>query len=462
LILPSGLVTAAYLTRKLGPDGYGLFSLAAGLMIFIGATAVSLFSRGTIKLIAEAEDPGPVATTVLRMHVACGFATTFIVMLLAQPLALVLDEPRLTFYLLLFALDPFLLVLARAHRSILIGTGRFREQAVPLAVRQLARLLLIVVLVEGGLSIAGAVLGLVGASFVELLAYRRFVRPRFIPASNYPAGRIWSEATPIFFAALFLALFGRVDLFALTALGLPTSEAGYYGAAQNLSIVPGLFAVSFTPLLLSTLSTLRRDGEHESARAMGRAAIRVVLGMMPFAAMVSGASNEIVRLIFGADFAPTGPLLACLIVGKVAAVTISITFVMLIAAERAVLSVLLAAPMLALALAGHLTFIPRYGALGAACVTAGLEITGALVALVLAHRFLGVSPPGSTLARSILISAAVYLAATSWPAAGAWLVVKLALIVVGIVAGYAALGEFRPGEIAWFRAFVRRVCSRTA
>ena len=210
------------------------------------------------------------------------------------------------------------------------------------------------------------------------------------------------------------------------------------------------------------LSTLRRNGEHESVRAMGRAAIRVVLGMMPFAAMVSGASNEIVRLIFGADFAPTGPLLACLIVGKVAAVTISITFVMLIAAERAVLSVLLAAPMLALALAGHLTFIPRYGALGAACVTAGLEITGALLALVLAHRFLGVSPPGSTVARSILISAAVWLAATSWPAAGAWLVVKLALIVAGIVVAYALLGEFTPGEIAWFRAFVRRVCSRTA
>ena len=226
---------------------------------------------------------------------------------------------------------------------------------------------------------------------------------------------------------------------------------------RAIDVAAAMSALSQRIVLNALFSTDLHDPE-----ALGTAISVRRRYMMPFAAMVSGASNEIVRLIFGADFAPTGPLLACLIVGKVAAVTISITFVMLIAAERAVLSVLLAAPMLALALAGHLTFIPRYGALGAASVTAGLEITGALVALVLAHRFLGVSPPGSTLARSILISAAVYLAATSWPAAGAWLVVKLALIVVGIVAGYAVLGEFRPGEIAWFRAFVRRVCSRTA
>jgi len=430
--------------------------------MFIGGMAVSLFSRGTIKLIAEAEDWRPVATTVVRMHIACGIATTFLVILFAQPLARVLDEPRLTFYLLLFALDPFLLVLSRAHRSVLIGTGRFREQAVPLAIRQVARLVLIVVLVECGLSIAGAVLGLVGASLVELLAYRRYVRPPLVPASDYPASRLWNEATPIFFTALFLALFGRVDLFALTALGLPTSEAGYYGAAQNLSIVPSLFAISFTPLLLSTLSSLRSNGEHEAVRAMCRDAIRIVLGMVPFALMASGASDEIVRLIFGADFAPTAPLLACLIVGKVAAVTISITFVMMIAAGRPALSMMLAAPMLGLALAGHLTFIPRLGAIGAAWVTAGLEITGALIALVLAHRVLRVLPPGPTALRTLPIAAAAWLAATSWPAAGVWLVVKLTLIAFGIVAGYALSGEFKPNEIAWFRAFVARLRSRAA
>jgi O-antigen/teichoic acid export membrane protein len=421
---------------------------------------VLLFSRGTIKLIAEAADWKPIATTVLRMHAASGLVTMLLVILFARPLAAVLEEPRLTFYLVLFALDPLLLALSRAHRSVLIGAGRFREQAVPLALRQVARLLLIVVFVESGLSIAGAVLGLVGASAVELIAYRRYIRPRIFPASDYPARRVWNEATPIFFSALCLALFGRVDLFALTALGLPTSDAGYYGAAQNLSIVPGLFAMSFTPLLLSTLSTMRANGEHEGVRAMCRDAMRLVFGMLPFAAMASGASDEIVRLIFGPDFGPTAPLLACLIFGKVAAVMISITVVMLIVIQRPMFSILLAAPLLALAIAGHLAFIPRFGAMGAAYVTAGLESAGAIVALALAHRFMRVLPPGSTVMRTLLVTAAAWLAAWAWPAAGVWLAAKLALITFGIVAAYALLGEFRPNEMAWVLAFARRLRSR--
>jgi O-antigen/teichoic acid export membrane protein len=456
LILPTGIVSAAYLTRTFGPDGYGLFSLAATLIALIGSAAVSLFSRGAIKLVAEAEDWRPVATTITRMHLGCGIATMFLVILLARPLALVLDEPRLTFYLLVFSLEPLLLVIARAHRSVLIGTGGFRQQAVPLAVRQVSRLALIVVLVESGLSITGAVLGLVGASLVELIVYRRYVRPRIHPASDFPARRVWSEGTPIFFAVLSLALFSRVDLFALTALGLPTSEAGYYAAAQNLSIVPGLFAMSFTPLLLSTLSTMRRDGEHEQARAMSRDAMRLVCGMIPFAALVAGASEEIVSLLFGAQFAPTAPILAWLIFGKVAAAMISVVFVLLIVAERPSVSVALGAPMLALALAGHVLLIPRFGAIAAAWVTVLLEATGALAALLIVYAVSRVRLPMPTVARTVSIGIAAWLAATLWAAPTLWIIPKIALIACGIAAAYALLGEFSANEIAWANGFLRR------
>ena len=103
--------------------------------------------------------------------------------------------------------------MSRAHRSVLIGVGRFREQAVPIAVRPVARLALVIVLVESGLSIAGAVLGLVGATLVELFVYRWYISPRLFPASEYPARRVWNQATPILFSALCLALVSRVDLF---------------------------------------------------------------------------------------------------------------------------------------------------------------------------------------------------------------------------------------------------------
>jgi O-antigen/teichoic acid export membrane protein len=455
LILPTGLVSAAYLTRTLGPDGYGLFSLTATLASFATGTAISLFARGSIKLVAEADDWRPVATTILRMYVACGIVVALLLCLLARPIAAVLDEPRLAFYLLLFSLEPLFFVLSRAHRQVLIGIGKFREQAVPIAIRPLARLLLIIVFVESGLSISGAVLGIIGASLIELLAYRHYIRPRVFPASGYPASQIWEQTTPVFFAALFIALFGRVDLFALTTLGLPTREAGYYAAAQNLSIIPGLFAISFMPVLLSTLSRMFRDGEHEQARIMSRDAMRLPLGMLPFAAMAAGASDEVVVLIFGGSFAPTGPILGWLILGKVAAVMISISFIILVAGDRPGLSNVLATPMLALALVGHFLFVPRFGAIGAAWVTTTLEVAGALAGAFMVHRLQRVSPPRSTVLRTIAVAGPAWLLAALWPAGGLWLVAKLGLISIGIVAAYALLGEFSAREIAWARKHFR-------
>ncbi|MGH8516565.1 MAG: lipopolysaccharide biosynthesis protein, partial [Panacagrimonas sp.] len=273
--------------------------------------------------------------------------------------------------------------------------------------------------------------------------------------SIYPARHVWNQATPIFFSALCLALFSRVDLFALTALGLATSEAGYYGAAQNLSVIPGLFAASFTPLLLSTLSSMARNGQHESARTMSRDSMRLVFGMLPFAAIASGAAHEIVTLIFGASFAPAEPILAWLIFARVAAVMISIAVVVMIVANRPGLSFALAGPMLALGIAGHILLIPIFGSVAAAWVTTSLEIAGALAALIIVYRVQRVFAPMATVGRTLLIAGAAWLLAALVPAPGFWVIAKLALIALAIAAGYGLLGEFKASEIAWARAMLR-------
>jgi O-antigen/teichoic acid export membrane protein len=66
LLLPTGLVTAAVLTRVLGPEGYGLFSLAATFIGWMAWTTTALLARAAVKLVSEAEDWTPVASSVLR------------------------------------------------------------------------------------------------------------------------------------------------------------------------------------------------------------------------------------------------------------------------------------------------------------------------------------------------------------------------------------------------------------
>ena len=65
----TALITAAFLTRRLGPGGYGLLILTATLVGWVELVINSMFSRATIKFVSEAKDWRPIGTALLHRHV---------------------------------------------------------------------------------------------------------------------------------------------------------------------------------------------------------------------------------------------------------------------------------------------------------------------------------------------------------------------------------------------------------
>ena len=64
LALPTGLITVIYLTRALGADGYGLYTLTVGLVMIVLGGIGSLLSRASIKFVSQADDWEPHFRTV--------------------------------------------------------------------------------------------------------------------------------------------------------------------------------------------------------------------------------------------------------------------------------------------------------------------------------------------------------------------------------------------------------------
>ena len=456
LVLPSGVLVAAFLSRQLGPEGYGLFTLAITLVAWVEWSVTSIFARATIKLVGEADDWRPLGTTVVRLHLLVGVGAALVLWVASVPFAALLGEPALATYVQLFALDVPLFALAHGHRNILIGLGAFNRRALASAARWTARLLLVVVLVGLGLSIEGAILGSIGASLVELAVYRFFVRPSLFRGPTAPVRPLWGYALPLFLFALSARLFDHVDLFAIKALGGTAEQAGIYGAAQNLSLAPGIFALSFSPLLLSTLSRILRAGDHQRARGIAHDAMRAVVVLLPLAGLTAGAAPEIVALVFGPAFRDAAPLLAILIFGALALVMISVATAILTAAGKPRWTPALMWPLLLLALAGHAALIPRLGPTGAALVTTLLAGLGALAGVLAVYRLWAVAPPGGSLWRSVLICGLAYAAAVTWPAAGPLLILKLAALGLAILLSFVLLRELGAAELNLARSLLRR------
>jgi O-antigen/teichoic acid export membrane protein len=452
MILPTGLLTTAYLTRRLGPEAYGLFILSSTVVAWVEWSVSSLFSRTTIKFVSEARDWRPVGAAVAWLHLLTGTAAMLMIVLLAGRLALLFHEPNLAGYLRLFSVDIPLFSLAQAHRNILVGTGGFRERALASAGRWVTRLFVIVVLVQLGFSVPGAIVGSIAASFVELVIGRIYIRPSMWRPAGFSVRPLWAYSVPLLFAAISLRLFDKLDLVTLKALGASAEQAGNYGAAQSLTLIPGILAFSFSPLLLSTLTRLLLAGEAASALNLSRDAMRLVLGIFPFAALVAGAAPEIVRLIFGQRFLSAAAPLALLIFGAVALMMISVVSAILIGSGKPGWAVALALSLVPLALIGCLSLIPAFGLKGAALATMLSAAVGGIASMLVVKRLCGPLPSAANLLRSFLLSTLAYILAAYWHTPGFLLLLKLPVISLLIFLGYFASGEFSIAEKSMIRS----------
>lgn len=454
--LPTALITAAFVARRFGPGDYGLYTLVIAIVAWLEWTLSSLFSRATVKLVADAEDWRPAGAVALRVFGVTGALGFVALWLAAGPVASLMHEPSLTHYLRVLAFDVPLFMLTQAHQQILVGTGAYTRRATVAAWRWVGRMVLVIVLVGAGLAVDGALAGIVGASALELLVARTFVRPRLRDARAGEHRAMWAFALPLFASAVCLRLFDKLDLFVLKALGASAATAGIYGAAQNLTIVPALVGLSVSALLLSTLSRAIRLGDAAGARTLVHNAMRGVLLLFPFAGVAAGASTELATLIFGARFAPAGALLSVLIFSAIAVVMISVTSALLTAAGHARWTMLSAVPVLPLALVGHLVVIPRYGATGAASVTVTVSAIGAVLALAAVRRAWHMWPPPATVARVVVTTTLMVVAGTWWKARGTMVVAELATMSLVAVALLVMMGELTAHERRFARSLLRR------
>jgi O-antigen/teichoic acid export membrane protein len=265
-------------------------------------------------------------------------------------------------------------------------------------------------------------------------------------------------AAPLLVFSSALQLHTKVDLFALSALGGTAIDTGLYSAAQNLAVPPSLFALGFAPLLLATLGRLERTGQHDDASETARLSLRLCLALIPLAAIVAGASGEVVPLIFGAAFTGAAPLLALLFAATVALALTAICVSIVTASSRASgvsrNVTMLGALLVVSAVVLHLFLIPRMGPNGAATATALSAVLSAIAGLAMVHYTWRVHVY-ATAVRMLLTAAPIFWVASNIPTTAWWsLVLKFVLLSFAIITILLLLGEFSAADKRRFRALL--------
>ena len=448
LAVPAGLLIVIILTRGLGPETYGVFVLASSIVLWLEWTLASFFSRASVKMISDSPTPMEVASALVRWETGVGLVAGILLAVGAPWIAALLKEPAITLPLRLLAIDIPIFTAGQALRNAQVGVGRFDRRAAASATRSIVRLVLTLLLIQLGFSVAGAVLAMIGASIAEVIVVSRGLAFRWRSGSNAPTfAAVATYAVPTFLFAAAVRIFDRMDLLMFKALGASTAAAGLYGATLTATRIPMLLAGSIGPLVLASMSILIRTREREAAQTLARQSVRLTFLLLPFAVIGAGLSTPLLRLALGREYAVDVFVPSALIMAALGLFLLSIGVAILTAADRPRATSVAGGVMVIAALPAHLLMIPRLGAEGAAAVSATVAILAAAGTTWFALRVLGTGFPILSLLRCLLVAIPAWFASRFLEVEGPLVLLAVAGLSALAVGGLYLVREIGPAEV---------------
>jgi O-antigen/teichoic acid export membrane protein len=441
-VLVIAAASIAVLTRYLGPDDYGRFTLALMYMQLFGVLAdVGLFTTVVRDISKRPERTEELVGNALTLRLALSFA----VIVLAGAISLLLPYEHDVRVAILLAGGPLVLGLLNTSLvAVFQARLRMARAVVSETVGRAAAFGLTVavaVLDLGFYAVMGAAAG--GALVTLVVTYllsRDLVRVRFLTD-----GRVWrrllATSLPLGLALAINALYFRADTL-IISLYRPYDDVGLYTLAYRMLEFTIPLGTVFLTSVFPVISRQVADGEARVTDTIQASwNLFVVLGA-PLVAGGAILAPQIIELAGGAEFdGSVTPLQVLLVAGALSWVN-GVFGYALIAKERQASALWLNATGLAFNVGLNLALVPAYGIVAAAIVTAASEVLILLGSYLLMRRNFDFFPRPGTLPAAFAAAAA--MAGILWLVRDGSLAVLLPL-GAGLYAGllYAISAESR-------------------
>jgi O-antigen/teichoic acid export membrane protein len=454
ILFPTGFVVAASLSRRLGPADYGSLAVVSSLMLWIETVLPSIFGPAIVSLVAERATWQRAAAGVARFQLAAAVAVCGLVIACAPAAAAAMGEPELTGYLRLFALDIPISQLYFVNAAVLNGLESYGRSAIAGVSYHVGRMTFVLVILAFRPSIWSAIVAFLCAGVVRALLSRVFIRVRLFGVGGLPLRQILSYSGAGISLALIVPLFDQVGLYFVKVLDADRATAGFYSAAGNIAIVPTVFALAVSSVMLTSITKEFRSGQFEAARVLVRQCSRMVLLLIPFAGLTAACSLEIIRLIYGQSFAPAAPLFVILSFATAVWAVVIISYAPLMAAGKLRWLPFLYAPLLPMLVTAGYLMTTRWGGAGAAMATLCTGVVGSAVASGMVHRVYGKLLPLRTIGSTALITAGLLAAGHLWHAPGLAAIPKMGTLGLGTIGLLFLFGNISRSDVEFLRSLI--------
>jgi O-antigen/teichoic acid export membrane protein len=407
VILGIGLVSIAVITRYLGPDDYGRYTLALTYMqLFAVLADVGLF---TIVVRDISRDPSRTEelvgnTLTLRLVLSA------VVIAAAAAISLLLPyDPDVRVAILLAGLPLLFGMLNSTFVTVLQSRLRMGRAVVGDVLGRAAALGAVAVVAAldlGFYAVMGtAAVGALVTAGTTMLLTRPLAAVRFRADPAVWRGLL-RTALPLGLALAVNELYFRADTL-IISLYEPYEQVGLYTLAYRMLELALVFGTVF---LTTTFPLLSQAVANDEARARRTIQLSTDLFVILGAPLVAGGlavAPDVVELAAGEEFGDAATPLRILLAAGALAWVNGVFGYALIAKERQMSALWLNLSALAFNVGLNLLLVPRYGIVVAAAVTVASEVLILAGSYVLMRRYFDFFPAPRTLVPALLAAGAM-------------------------------------------------------
>jgi len=369
--------TLIVISRTLGPDNYGLFSISiAFFLVFLQFSEFGLtvpYVRESSKLRATPEYAN-LLFTVLVLRLAISTALCFGVYFFSSLISmLVYDSPAYAGLIVAIAsatLPHSALGMITSHYQ---ATGQFSKYSRVNILHNLLRFLIVIATLFASTNSHQLLLAIYAYVFSGSLIVAYFaihgLGARFRFVTLY-VRRVFGLGCWIFLSTLSVMLMSRLDVFMLQRMS-GSLDTGLYSAASQLAMIFPMITTSVITALLPKVAGLIRDTSVKSY-------VMMVLSKSHYAILVLAGllliSPLLFRVVYGDQFSEGLLIFQILLPAFAIGIIINPLSIVFYETEKAYFLVVMNVIQLVVNFFGNLVFIPIYGAEGAAMVTTAVQV----------------------------------------------------------------------------------------
>ncbi|OGY18476.1 MAG: hypothetical protein A2900_03560 [Candidatus Chisholmbacteria bacterium RIFCSPLOWO2_01_FULL_50_28] len=357
--------------RLLGPENFGIFSLATALSFMLADIFDIALNSSLVRFVAaEIEktdgEEEKYLKLILKVKLAIGLGFILLSSIFAAPLSMIAFGKAMPQILSLTGLGTGLQLLYTFSLAHLQARKEFVKAGIGMVLLPLLRMLgilgLLLFLSLGTVSALVVYFFVIPLATIPLL----FMAPTAFLKTKGDlkiARKLFGYNLPLTVGFALAAVAGRIDNFILGNLA-GTASVGYYAAAFRLFAPVQYLAGSLATVLAPRFSTFQED---RTAKTYVKKAIvalgALTIGMLAFLPF----SRLIIQLFYGSAYAPSVPVLRILFLGYAAFFfQAPFTAILLYYFAKTKLFAIIALVQLAIVVTANLILVPRLGESGSA------------------------------------------------------------------------------------------------